>query len=114
MSGLLGEASGITVNSSAPPGARQTASWPGTRLRRQLQASRTAPSSAMTLRDLATAIDRAKRVLQRRPDMGLHDDSPAVARWQGGTRVVSSHANGTADASDSAADAGWGGRQGTA
>ena len=34
-------------------------------------------------------------VLQRRPDMGLHDDAPATARWDGGTRVVASHANGT-------------------
>jgi len=54
----------------------------------------------MAMHDLATAIDRAKRVLQRRPDMGLHDDAPAVARWQGGTRVLSSHANGTQVASD--------------
>jgi len=27
--------------------------------------------------------------------MGMHDDAPATARWHGGMRVVSSHANGT-------------------
>ena len=26
--------------------------------------------------------------------MGMHDDAPATARWRGGTRVVTSHANG--------------------
>jgi uncharacterized OsmC-like protein len=34
-------------------------------------------------------------VLRRRPEAGLHDDAPATARWSGGTRVVTEHANGT-------------------
>jgi len=34
-------------------------------------------------------------VLRRRPDVGLHDDAAATAHWQGGTRVLSRHANGT-------------------
>ena len=37
---------------------------------------------------------RVETVLQRRPEAGLHDDAPATAQWQSGTRVVSRHANG--------------------
>jgi uncharacterized OsmC-like protein len=49
----------------------------------------------MSMQDLAAALQRVEAVLQRRPDQGLHDDAPATARWQGGVRVESSHANGT-------------------
>ena len=49
----------------------------------------------MSMQDIAAAMQRAEAALQRRPDIGLHDDAPATARWEGGTRVVSSHANGT-------------------
>ena len=51
-------------------------------------------------RDLAATLQRAEAVLQRRPDMGLHDDAPATARWDGNTRVVASHANGTEVSTD--------------
>jgi uncharacterized OsmC-like protein len=44
--------------------------------------------------DLGAALRRAETVLRRRPDMALHDDSPATAIWDGGTRIVASHANG--------------------
>ena len=44
---------------------------------------------------IAAALQRVQTVLARRPETGLHDDAPAVARWQGGLRVTSSHANGT-------------------
>ena len=54
----------------------------------------------MTMQDVAQALERAASVLERRPDLGLHDDAPATARWLGGTRVVSSHANGTQIESD--------------
>ena len=50
--------------------------------------------------NLAAALQRARTVLQRRPDMGLHDDAPAVARVEGGTRVVSRHPNGIEVVSD--------------
>ena len=40
------------------------------------------------------ALRRVETVLRRRPEMGLHDDAPAAARWTHGTRVVTSHANG--------------------
>ena len=49
----------------------------------------------MSMQDIAAALQRVEAVLQRRPDQGLHDDAPATARWQGGVRVESSHANGT-------------------
>ncbi len=38
--------------------------------------------------------------MRRRPELGLHDDAPATARWEKGTRVVASHANGTQVATD--------------
>jgi len=49
----------------------------------------------MTTEHLAAAMERVHTVLQRRPEMGLHDDSPATAAWQGDTRVVVGHGNGT-------------------
>ena len=49
----------------------------------------------MATRELAAALRRVQTVLQRRPETGLHDDAPATAHWTTGTRVVSSHANGT-------------------
>jgi organic hydroperoxide reductase OsmC/OhrA len=48
----------------------------------------------MGTQNISNAISRVKAVLQRRPEFGLHDDAPATARWQGGTRIVSSHSNG--------------------
>jgi uncharacterized OsmC-like protein len=49
----------------------------------------------MAAQDIKAAIHRVEAVLRRRPAAGLHDDAPAAARWESGTRVVSSHANGT-------------------
>ena len=49
----------------------------------------------MATQELAAALRRVQTVLQRRPELGLHDDASATAHWNGGTRVVSSHANGT-------------------
>ena len=37
---------------------------------------------------------RAEVVLRRRPDMGMHDDAAATARWRGNTRIVTSHSSG--------------------
>ena len=48
----------------------------------------------MSAEYVANALERAEVVLRRRPDMGMHDDSPAVARWRGSTRIVTSNANG--------------------
>ncbi len=54
----------------------------------------------MTTQAIATALQRVETVLRRRPDLGLQPDAPATACWQGGTRVVSRHANGTSVATD--------------
>ena len=44
---------------------------------------------------IGKALRRVQAVLERRPEFGIHDDAPATANWQGGLRVVASHANGT-------------------
>jgi uncharacterized OsmC-like protein len=54
----------------------------------------------MGMQDVAAAMERVKSVLERRPDMGTHDDAPATATWKGGTRIVASHANGAQMATD--------------
>jgi uncharacterized OsmC-like protein len=54
----------------------------------------------MSTGDIAASLQRAHSVFERRPDAGLHDDSPATACWQGGTRVLTRHANGTQVSSD--------------
>jgi len=65
----------------------------------------------MSTQELAAALQRAQNVLQRRPEMGLHDDAPAMARWQGGTRVVASHANGATMPTDMPSELGGTGDQ---
>jgi uncharacterized OsmC-like protein len=54
----------------------------------------------MTMERIAAAVHRVESILKRRPEAGLHADAPAVARWQGGTRVISSHPNGASVATD--------------
>ena len=49
----------------------------------------------MGMNDVATALHRVRTVLARKPALGVHDDAPATARWERGTRIVASHANGT-------------------
>lgn len=65
----------------------------------------------MTRQANSAAIDRVKAILERRPEVGLHDDPPATARWQGGTRVVSSHANGAQMLTDLPSELGGSGDQ---
>ncbi len=48
----------------------------------------------MAARDIAAALQRVESVFQRRPEAGLHEDPPAIARWEGGLRAVATHANG--------------------
>ena len=54
----------------------------------------------MSTEHIAAALQRVQAVLERRPETGLHDDAPATARWNGGLRVTSRHANGTELATD--------------
>ena len=65
----------------------------------------------MSTQDIAAAMERVEAVLRRRPEHGLHDDASATARWQGGTRVVSSHANGAQMATDMPTELGGTGDQ---
>ena len=65
----------------------------------------------MSAQYVADAMQRVEGVLRRRPDMGLHDDSPATARWSGSTRIVTSHANGTEIATDMPGELGGTGDQ---
>jgi hypothetical protein len=52
------------------------------------------------LEQVADAIRRAQRAFARRPGIAAHDDAPAAARWDGGTRVISGHPNGSSIRSD--------------
>jgi uncharacterized OsmC-like protein len=54
----------------------------------------------MPARSVGEALKRAETVLRRRPSTGLHADATAVARWDGGTRMVTSHPNGHAVVTD--------------
>lgn len=65
----------------------------------------------MTMREIATAMQRVEAVLVRRPEFGLHDDAPASAYWEGGTRVVSTNANDTRIVTDMPAELGGSGDQ---
>ena len=65
----------------------------------------------MGMHDIAAAMQRVEEVLRRRPEAGLHDDAPATARWQGGTRIVASHDNGTQMQTDMPGELGGSGDQ---
>jgi uncharacterized OsmC-like protein len=49
---------------------------------------------------IAAALHRVESILERRPEAALHTDAPAVARWEGGMRVVSTHPGGASVATD--------------
>ena len=63
----------------------------------------------MSSQELAAALERASAVMRRRPEAGLHDDAVATARWAGGTRAVSHHANGKRVVTDMAQEVGGSG-----
>ena len=65
----------------------------------------------MTTRQVAAAMERVHSVLLRRPETGIHDDAPATAAWQGATRVVARHANGTTVPTDMPTEVGGTGDQ---
>jgi uncharacterized OsmC-like protein len=48
----------------------------------------------VTTPDIAAAMQRVEKILQRRPETGIHDDAAAIARWESGMRIVASHADG--------------------
>ncbi|MFL5331786.1 MAG: OsmC family protein [Geminicoccaceae bacterium] len=65
----------------------------------------------MTTREIAAAMRRVEAVLRRRPAVGVHEDAPAAARWEDGTRVVTSHGSGTELATDMPREFGGTGEQ---
>jgi len=65
----------------------------------------------MAAQEIAAAMLRVETVLRRRPEAGVHEDAPAVASWQGGTRVLSRHANGAALPTDMPGELGGSGDQ---
>ena len=65
----------------------------------------------MTSQQIAAAMQRVESILTRRPEVGLHDDVSATARWQSGTRVASSHANGSVLLTDMPTELGGSGDQ---
>jgi uncharacterized OsmC-like protein len=73
--------------------------------------ARQTSETIMASEDIAAALARVQTVLQRRPQTGAHDDAPATARWMGGLRVISSHANGMQVTSDLPAELGGTGDQ---
>ena len=48
----------------------------------------------MSLQTIDTAVKRVKSALQRRPELGVHDDTPATATWVSGARVTAGNAKG--------------------
>jgi uncharacterized OsmC-like protein len=67
----------------------------------------------VTLRAIAAAMDRVTTFLRRRPEFGLHSDTPAVARWESGLRVELSLENGARLVTDMPAELGGGGNEAT-
>src|SRR5271168_2932160 len=65
---------------------------------------------AMTSEEIAVAVGRVEAILQRRPDVGLHNDAPASVRWDGGLKMVTTHANGFELETDLPADLGGDGQ----
>jgi uncharacterized OsmC-like protein len=65
----------------------------------------------MSAEYVANALERAEVVLRRRPDMGMHDDSPAVALWRGSTRIVTNNGRGIEISTDMPSELGGTGDQ---
>ena len=65
----------------------------------------------MTMHDIASAMQRTEAALRRRPQLGLHDNEPATARWTEGLRMVTSHANGASVPTDMPSELGGSGDQ---
>jgi uncharacterized OsmC-like protein len=63
--------------------------------------------------DLGAAVERVKKVFERRPDMALHDDVSATSRWHGGVRFESVHPTGAKVVTDMPAEIGGSGDKAT-
>lgn len=65
----------------------------------------------MTLQIVGTAVKRVMAAFQRLPEIGIHVDPPAVARWESGTRVVTRNADGLEFVTDMPKELGGAGDQ---
>ena len=65
----------------------------------------------MSAQYVADAMHRVEAVLRRRPDMGLHEDSEALASWRGSTRIVTGNGKGIEISTDMPAEMGGTGDQ---
>ena len=65
----------------------------------------------MGIQTIAAALKRVGAVFQRRPDVGISDDTPAKARWASGTRVVIRNPSGIEVATDMPVELGGSGDQ---
>jgi uncharacterized OsmC-like protein len=54
----------------------------------------------MAKEQVAASMERVVSALRRKPHAGLHDDTPATVRWEGGLRTVAHSAAGPAVATD--------------
>jgi uncharacterized OsmC-like protein len=64
---------------------------------------------AMTFEEIAVALGRVEAILQRRPEAGIHDDSPACVQWDGGLKMVATDENGFRLETDMPVEIGGGG-----
>jgi len=60
----------------------------------------------MATADIRAAVQRVEAVLARRPQMGLHADTAARARWDGDVGVIVEHPNGVRIRTDMPAELG--------
>ena len=65
----------------------------------------------MSAQYVADAMHRVEAVLRRRPDMGMHDDSEALASWRGSTRIVTGNGKGIEISTDMPSEMGGTGDQ---
>jgi uncharacterized OsmC-like protein len=54
----------------------------------------------MTMEQVAASMERVVSTLRRKPQAGLHEDTPASVRWAGGLRTVARTAAGSEIATD--------------
>lgn len=65
----------------------------------------------MALQSIGAAAKRVRAVFQRRPEVGISEDSPAKARWESGTRMLIRNTNGIEVATDMPVELGGSGDQ---
>lgn len=65
----------------------------------------------MASQEIAASLERAQAVYERRPEAAVHDDASGVVRWDGGLRMVSTHASGKQAVTDMPPEFGGGGQE---